>query len=100
LRSCIKKKIVQKPYALLDRADGRTLLEVLAPRDSHARLAFMLLAATEGRADAVRLHGLLGSAAYKGTVLQPLFRAVYESCSDLNSEGCRMALLKLYYFHF
>jgi len=98
LRSCIKK-VVQKPYALLDRADVRTLLEVLAPRDSHARLAFMLLAAAEGRADAVRLHGLLGSAAYKGTVLQPLFRAVYENCGDLNSEGCRMALLKLYYYH-
>jgi len=98
LKSCIKK-VVQKPYALLDRADVRTLLEVLAPRDSHARLAFMLLAATEGRADAVRLHGLLGSAAYKGTVLQPLFRAVYENCGDLNSEGCRLALLKLYYYH-
>jgi hypothetical protein len=28
------------------------------------------------------------------------FRAVYESCSDLNGEGCRMALLKLYYYHY
>jgi len=47
-----------------------------------------------------RLHGLWGSAAYKGTVLQPLFRAVYENCGDLNSEECRMALLRLYYLHF
>jgi len=29
-----------------------------------------------------------------------LFRAVYENCGELNSEGCRMALLKLYYYHF
>jgi hypothetical protein len=29
-----------------------------------------------------------------------LFNAVYENCGDLNSEGCRMALLKLYYLHF
>jgi len=99
LRSCVKKEI-QKLHPSLDEMDERTLLEVLAPRCSHARLALMLLAATEGRADAVRLHGLLGSAAYKGTVLQPLFRAVYENCGDLNSEGCKMALLKLYYYHF
>jgi hypothetical protein len=98
LRSCIKKEI-QKLHPSLDEMDERTLLEVLAPRCSHARLAFMLLAVAEGRADAVRLHGLLGSAAYKGTVLQPLFRAVYENCGDLNSEGCKMALLKLYYLH-
>jgi hypothetical protein len=30
-------------------------------------------------------------------MLQPLFRALYENCIDLNSEGCRIALLKLYY---
>jgi len=60
----------------------------------------MLLAAVEGRADAVKLHGLWGSPAYKGTVLQPLFRNVYEKCGDLNSEGCKTALLKLYYYHF
>jgi len=99
LRSCIGK-VVPETRPLLDRVDGRTLVEVLAPRYSLARLAFMLLAAVEGRADAVRLHGLWGSAAYRGTVLQPLFRAVYESCSDLNGKECRMALLKLYYYHY
>jgi hypothetical protein len=59
----------------------------------------MLLATVEGRADAVKLHGLWGSAAYKGTVLQRLFGAVYENCGKLDSEGCRLALLKLYYYH-
>ena len=85
---------------MLGVADGKTLVEVLTPITSAAQFVFMLLAAVEGRADAVRLHGLWGSAAYKGTVLQPLFRAVYENCGDLNSEGCRMALLKLYYLQF
>ena len=87
-------------HPLLGKADGRTLVEVLAPRSSQAQLAFMLLAAVEGRADAVRLHGLLGSLAYLGTIGQPLFSAVYENCGNLNSEGCRSALLKLYYAHF
>jgi hypothetical protein len=90
-------KVMRKAHRLLDRVDGRSLVEVLAPGDSRMRLALMLLAAAEGRVDAVRLHGLLGSVDYRNNVNKPLFRAVYENCGDLNSEGCRMALLKLYY---
>jgi hypothetical protein len=100
LRSDIKKKVVPEAHLLLGKVDGRTLVEVKAPGDSQAQLAFMLLAAVEDRADAVMLHGLLGSAEYKGTVFGLLFRAVYENCGDLNSKGCWLALLKLYYLHF
>jgi len=92
--------VVPKARLLLDGVSRRALVEVLAPEDSRTRLAFMLLAAVEGRDDAIRLHGLLGSARFKESLLWRLFRAVYENCGDLNSEGCRMALLKLYYFHF
>jgi hypothetical protein len=60
----------------------------------------MLPAAVEGRAYAVRLHGLWGSARFKKPLVRRLFRAVYEKCGNLNSEGCRMALLKLYHLHF
>jgi hypothetical protein len=56
--------------------------------------------AVEGRADAVKLHGLRGSARFKKPLVRRLFRAVYENCGDLNSEGCRLALLKLYYLHY
>jgi hypothetical protein len=93
-------KVMRKAHRLLDRVDGRSLVEVLAPGGSWTRLALMLLAAVEGRVDAVRLHGLLGSVEYRHNVNKPLFRAVYENCGDLDSEGCRMALLKLYYLHF
>jgi hypothetical protein len=99
LRSVIEK-VVPEARLLLGKVDGRSLVEVMAPGGSQTQLALMLLAAVEGRGDAVRLHGLLGSVAYGDTVVQPLFRAVYENCGDLNSEECRMALLKLYYFHF
>jgi hypothetical protein len=78
----------------------RTLVEVLAPIYSSAQLAFTLLATVEGRVDAVRLHGLWGSVAYGEPLFRRLFRAVYENCGDLNSESCRMALLKLYYYNF
>jgi hypothetical protein len=98
LRSEIEK-LVPEARLLLDRADGRTLVEVLAPEYSWAQVAFMLLAAVEGRSDAVRLHGLLGSVAYRDNVSRPLFRSVYENCGDLNSEECTMALVKLYYYH-
>jgi len=99
LRSVIEI-VVPETRPLLDKVDGRTLVEVLASIRSQALLVFMLLAAVVGRADAVRLHSLWGSAGFKEPLPRRLFRAVYESCSDLNSEGCRLALLKLYYLHY
>jgi len=99
LKSEIERKVPETSL-LLDKVDGKTLVEVLAPISSSAQLAFTLLAAVEGRAKAVRVHGLLGSLAYLGTTSQLLFNAVYENCGELNSEGCRLALLKLYYAHF
>ena len=98
LKSEIESEVPEARH-LLGKVDGRTLVEVLSPRFSQARLAFILLAAVEGRVDAVKLHGILGSVTTKGTVLQPLFRAAYENCG-VNSEGCMTALLKLYYYHF
>jgi len=99
LRSVIEE-VAPEAHPLLGKADGGTLVEVLAPEYSHTWLAFMLLAAVEGRSDAVRLHGLWGSARFKKPLVWRLFRAVYENCGDLNSEGCRLALLKLYYYHY
>jgi hypothetical protein len=108
LRSKIKKKLrlklkteseTQVVHLLLDKVDGKTLVEVRAPKYPSAQLAFTLLAAVEGRADAVRLHGLWGSARSRKPLLQQLSHAVYENCGDLNSEECTMALLKLYYYH-
>jgi hypothetical protein len=93
-------EVMQVAHRLLNEVDGRSLVEVLAPGDSQTQTVFMLLAAVEGRSKAVRPHGLLGSARSKRPLARRLFRAVYENCGDLNSEGCRMALLKLYYYHF
>jgi len=93
------EKVVPKARQLPE-VDGRTLVEVLAPRSSQAWLALMLLAAVEGRADTVRLHGLLGSAAFMGSIFRHLFCSVCKNCGDLNSESCRLALLKLYYIHY
>jgi hypothetical protein len=84
---------------LLDKVDGKALVEVRAPKYPSAQLAFMLLAAVEGRVDAVRLHGLWGSATSREPLPRQLSLAVYENCGNLNSEECRMALLKLYYYH-
>jgi len=99
LKSEIKREVPEASL-LLDKVDGKTLVEVLAPIYSSAQFAFTLLAAVEGRVDAVRLHGLWGSVAYGEPLARRLFRVVYENCGDLNSEGCRLALLKLYYYYF
>jgi len=94
----LKSEIERKAHSLLDVADIKTLVEILTSISSAAQLVLMLLAAVEGGIIAVKLHGLLGSVTYGGTVLQPLFRAAYENCG-VNSEGCKTALLKLYYYH-
>jgi hypothetical protein len=80
---------VQEAHPLLEVADGKTLVEVLTPILPATQLALMLLVAVEGRADAVKLHGLRGSARFKKPLVRRLFR-----------EGCRLALLKLYYLHY
>jgi tetratricopeptide (TPR) repeat protein len=98
LKSKIGRKVPEASL-LLDRVDGKTLVEVRAPKYPSAQLAFTLLATVEGRADAVRLHGLWGSAKSKEPLPRQLSRAVYENCVDLNREECRTALLKLYYYH-
>jgi hypothetical protein len=99
LKSEIERE-VPEAHPLLEVADGKTLVEILVPKDSTAWLAFMLLAAVEGRTDAVRLYGLLSSAGFKEPLPRRLFHAVYKNCGDLNSKECGLALLKLYYAHF
>jgi len=99
LKSKIEREMPEA-HLLLDVADGKTLVEVLTPILPAAQLAFMLLAAVEGRADAVRLHGLWGSATSREPLPRQLSYAVYENCGDLNSVECKMALLKLYYLHY
>jgi len=59
LRSEIERE-APEAHHLLGKAEGRTLVEAPAPEYSWAQLAFMLLAAVEEMADAVRLHGLRG----------------------------------------
>jgi hypothetical protein len=98
LKSEIERE-VREVHPLLEVADSKTLVEVLTPILPAARLALMLLAVAEGRTNAVMLHGLWGSAAYGEPLAWRFFRAVYENCVDLNSEGCKLALLKLYYYH-
>ncbi|MFP3252025.1 MAG: hypothetical protein RXO32_09915 [Thermoproteus sp.] len=81
--------------------NGKTYVEVISPANSLAQLALMLLATIEGRTEAVRLHGLWASVSYYNEpLLRLLFHSVYGNCTDLNSEGCKLALLKLYYLHF
>jgi len=99
LKSIIEGK-APEAHQLLANTSYRVLVEALAPKLSSAQFALMLLAALEGRSEAVRLHGLWGSVRTGRPLPQHLFRDVYENCGDLNSEGCKLALLKLYYYHY
>jgi hypothetical protein len=62
LKSRNRERVMPEARLLLDKVDGRTLVEVLAPEYSHALARLHVAGGCGGRADAVRLHGLLGSA--------------------------------------
>jgi hypothetical protein len=87
-------------FPLLEVTDDKTLMETLASTSSVALFVFISLAAVKGTAGAVKQYSLPGSRVYRWTVVQPLFRAIYEKCGDLSNEECRSALLKLYYYHY
>ncbi len=71
----------------------------MAPGDPRTRLAFMLLVAVESRAHAVMLL-CCGPAGHKEPPPRRLFCAVCKNCGKLDSDECKIALLKLYYYHF
>jgi hypothetical protein len=87
-----------KSRELVQGLDGKALVQLLAPRSSECRLAFMLYALVKGNIELAKKHALWGSKVFNGLVGR-LFGDVYETCCDMNSERLKLALLKLYYLH-
>jgi GTPase SAR1 family protein len=82
---------------LVQGLDGKALVQLLAPRTSRCRLALMLYALVSGNTELAKEHARWGSEEYRS--VGRLFGDVYEACCDVSSEGFKLALLKLYYYH-
>jgi len=91
-------KVVPKAHRLLDKVDGEALgLGTWRLSDAACLHVAGSCGGQSRRGRATRLRGPAG---LKESPSRRLFRAVYENCGKLDSEGCRLALLKLYYYHY
>ncbi len=85
---------------LVGRLDGKSLVQLIAPYSSTARLALMLHALINGDEKLAKAHALMGSVYYTGRLLTRLSLEAYEACCDLNSESSfRRAVAKLFFLH-
>jgi archaellum biogenesis ATPase FlaH len=82
------------------RLDGRSLIQLIAPEISRARLALMLYALINGNHELVKAHALYGTAHYYSKLLIRLFLEAYKACCDLSGENFRKALARLFFYHY
>jgi hypothetical protein len=60
----------------------------------------MLRALINGNKELAKAHALDGATyTYYGKLLRRLFLEAYKACCDLESEGFRLALAKLFFYH-
>jgi hypothetical protein len=86
-------------YERVKDLDAKLLVQLLAPKNSEARLAFMLYSLANGDTDLARIHALLGSREAESELLSRLFKEAYDSCCNTGDEGFKLALLKLFYYY-
>jgi len=84
---------------LAGRLDGKSLAQLIAPTGSRARLALILYALINGDGRLARAQALRGTVDFGGKLLTRLFLEAYRACCDLESEGFRRAIAKLFFFH-
>jgi tetratricopeptide (TPR) repeat protein len=79
--------------------DGKSLVQLLAPRTSTALLALMLYALVNGDKELDKAHALYGAVNVGEKLLTRLFLEAYRACCDLSNEGFRRAIAKLFFYH-
>jgi hypothetical protein len=79
--------------------DGKSLAQLLATNSSTDRLALMLHALINGDGRLAKVLALDGAIYYSSKLLRRLFFEAYRACCDLGSEGFRLAIAKLFFYH-
>jgi len=94
------ESLINEFRGLVSGLDGRSLVQLIAPSNSMARLALMLRALINGNKELAKAHALYGVINHK--LLGRLFLEAYKECKeccDLESESFRLALAKLFFLH-
>jgi hypothetical protein len=93
-------KLFNEFMELVYGLDGKSLVQLIAPRGSMAQLALMLHALINGDKELARAHALIGTVETTGSkLLSRLFLETYKECCDLESESFRRAIAKLFFYH-
>jgi len=79
--------------------DGKSLAQLLAINSSMALLALILHALINGNKELAKAHALEGAIYYSSKLLGRLFLEAYKECCDLGSEGFRLAIARLFFYH-
>jgi hypothetical protein len=95
------KSLIDEFRGLVDGLDGKSLVQLIAPANSIARLALMLRALINGNERLAKAHALTGAMSSTGSkLLERLFLEAYRACCDLkNNESFRRAIAKLFFLH-
>jgi hypothetical protein len=93
------ESLINEFRGLVSGLDGRSLVQLIAPSNSMARLALMLRALINGNKELAKAHALKGAIYYSGKLFKRLFLEVYKECCDLESESFRLAIAKLFFYH-
>jgi KaiC/GvpD/RAD55 family RecA-like ATPase len=85
---------------LVNGLDGKSLVQLIAPRDSMAQLALTLYTLVNGDGKLAKAHALIGTVGTTSSkLLTRLFLEAYRACCDLKNESFRRAIARLFFFH-
>lgn|GEM_PF-921168 len=90
------KRFHHELQAFVEERDAGAVVQLLAPATSRAYFTLMLWALVNGDEELARAHAKLASIIYEGKLLRRLFREAAEA----QGERFKLALLKLFYYHF
>jgi tetratricopeptide (TPR) repeat protein len=84
---------------LVNELDGKSLVQLIAPVSSMARLALMLHALINGDERLAKAHALIGAVDFGEKLPTRLFLETYGACCDLGKDEFRRAIAKLFFLH-
>jgi uncharacterized protein YeaC (DUF1315 family) len=93
------KSLINEFEGSVDGLDGKSLVQLVAPRSSLAHLALMLRALINGDERLAKAHALYEAVDVSGKLLTRLFLEAYRACCDLKSEGFRRAVARLFFYN-
>jgi len=93
------RSLINKFRGLVRGLDGRSLVQLIAPGYSLARLALMLHALINGNKELAKALALDEAASVSKKLPTRLLLEAYKACCDLGKDEFRLALARLFFLH-